>query len=237
MSEQRYLGWHWLPQNKKTRFDDREVVPGVPMTVRGQPALGLHGLHATRTFAESICNAVGPVCCRVLLEGEIDRDHFRIAASTRTCLWMVDTRNLILQWYCQRAVEVAAYLEHPGLFKWANKVEHTFLKGNLEGNRKSLFDEYITTVPGGNHYPLVAGVLRDLAHLLGGYCIPYLRNIPSLAPKLDTLLNRPEGFCLNHFYRLVMVMAKDTTGVWVPDPNPVEPGIFKRVFDPWVRSV
>jgi hypothetical protein len=114
-TSERWLGWHWLPANRKCqsfggRDNGTEIKPGMtlgnPVDYYGNSGsviLCQRGYHASRSALDAFKYAFGPIICRVKLGGEIVEGHDKAAASQRTCLWMADATAVLREFTFQVA--------------------------------------------------------------------------------------------------------------------------------------
>src|SRR3972149_2901982 len=108
MSANEWLGWHFLPEDKRLRYGTREVVEvGRPVKVAGKLALCEWGLHASRRAIDAL--AYAPMdsaklyACRVRLGGELIESQDKAVASEREVLWMVDATKALHLFACRVA--------------------------------------------------------------------------------------------------------------------------------------
>src|SRR3990170_4771452 len=108
MSANEWLGWHFLPGDKRLRYGTREVVEvGRPVKVAGKLALCEWGLHASRRAIDAL--AYAPMdsaklyACRVRLGGELIESQDKAVASEREVLWMVDATKALHLFACRVA--------------------------------------------------------------------------------------------------------------------------------------
>src|SRR3989304_3127123 len=108
MSANEWLGWHFLPGDKRLRYGTREVVEvGRPVKIAGKLALCEWGLHASRRAIDAL--AYAPMdsaklyACRVRLGGELIESQDKAVASEREVLWMVDATKALHLFACRVA--------------------------------------------------------------------------------------------------------------------------------------
>src|SRR3990172_9765235 len=108
MSTNEWLGWHFLPQDKRLRYGTREVVEvGKLIKVEGELKLCEWGLHASRRAIDVLTYA--PIkekklyACRVRLRGELIESEDKAVASEREVLWMVDATKTLHLFACRVA--------------------------------------------------------------------------------------------------------------------------------------
>src|SRR3990170_2098733 len=87
MSANEWLGWHFLPGDKRLRYGTREVVEvGKPVKVEGELVLCEWGLHASHRAIDAIVyapNSAKLYACRVRLGGKLIESHDKAVASER----------------------------------------------------------------------------------------------------------------------------------------------------------
>jgi len=91
----RWLGWHFLPADRRLRGSREVVKAGRTYRVEGPLALCSHGMHASRRALDALTYAPGPVVCRVELLGERLDAHFKSCARERRVLWIVDATRVL----------------------------------------------------------------------------------------------------------------------------------------------
>lgn len=98
------LAWHFLTRNKRLAYgDDREIVPGGELSVRGRLCPCVNGLHASKNILHALEYAAllserGNQCwiiCRVRLTGNILTGHDKLCARKRKVLWMIDGKEVL----------------------------------------------------------------------------------------------------------------------------------------------
>ena len=95
MMSDRWLGWHFLPKDRRLRGSRKVVKAGRTYRVEGPLALCSHGMHASRRALDALTYAPGPVVCRVELLGERLDAHFKSCARERRVLWIVDATRVL----------------------------------------------------------------------------------------------------------------------------------------------
>ena len=107
MSANEWLGWHFLPEDKRLRYGTREVVEvGKPIKVEGELKLCQWGLHASRRAIDALVyapNSAKLYACRVRLGGELIESEDKAVASEREVLWMLDATKTLHLFACQIA--------------------------------------------------------------------------------------------------------------------------------------
>jgi hypothetical protein len=104
-------GWHFLPNDRRMQFDERELVEA-GKTYKVDPPIYLcsWGLHASDKSIDALGYAPGFIVCRVELGGEIIRDNDKAVATERTVLWMADAERTLHEfaiWCADRALTKA----------------------------------------------------------------------------------------------------------------------------------
>ena len=106
MDRKEWLGWHFLPPDKRLRYGTREVVEvGKSITIEGPLRLCVRGLHASARAIDALSYAPlnAKYACRVRLSGEIVGGGDKAVANTREVLWMVDATRVLHLFACQVA--------------------------------------------------------------------------------------------------------------------------------------
>lgn len=103
MSDERWLGWHFLPADRRLQYSDgRRVVKGRILRVDDSRPLVLcgYGLHASPTVMNALEYAPGPVLCRVELIGpRLDGNGKSCAYARRVLAW-ADASSMLRLWAC-----------------------------------------------------------------------------------------------------------------------------------------
>ena len=103
MSDERWLGWHFLPADRRLQYSDgRRVVKGRILRVDESRPLELcdYGLHASPTVTDALHYAPGPILCRVELIGpRLDGDDKSCAYARRVLAW-ADASSMLRLWAC-----------------------------------------------------------------------------------------------------------------------------------------
>ena len=134
-----YLGWHFLRSDRKLRYEDsREVKAGEPLTVDVEPDLCQRGLHASERLKDALWYAPGWVCCRVVLSGDVVTGNDKMVGKSRTVLWMIDAKDVILRWALDCAKSVRHLTDDPRVTECIELTEK-YLNGE-EVSKKDLRD-------------------------------------------------------------------------------------------------
>ena len=95
------LYWHWLPEDRRLRYDSRQlVVAGETIKHDGPVVMCESGLHASERAIDSLQYAPGPIICRVTLGGTVIDGKNKSVASERTVIWMADATNTLHEFAC-----------------------------------------------------------------------------------------------------------------------------------------
>lgn len=85
------LAWHWCRSDRRLELGHGQVIhAGGVYEVDGPVALGVRGLHGSRSAMQALGYASGHVICRVRLSGEVHEGTDKLAASRREVLWWAD---------------------------------------------------------------------------------------------------------------------------------------------------
>ena len=105
--------YHWSRNNRKLGYgDQREIVAGETLFVRGHIEMCSFGLHASPLVMDAIKYAPGCYLWEVELSGEVIHGEDKSVASSRKALFGYDsTQDLIkfAKWCAGRAARAAAY--------------------------------------------------------------------------------------------------------------------------------
>ena len=94
--EPKVLAWHFLQNNKRTRYSDELVEVGSVLHSKGALVLCGNGLHASLHPADAQRYSPGFILCRVELSGEMLHGEDKLCARYRRVIEMKDARQLVL---------------------------------------------------------------------------------------------------------------------------------------------
>ena len=80
--------WHFLPADRRCRYDGRAVVAGEWLAASGELALCQNGMHASRRALDALQYAPGPIVCRVELRGDVIEGTDKLVARERRVVWV-----------------------------------------------------------------------------------------------------------------------------------------------------
>lgn len=104
MVNERILAWHFLPEDGRLRWGDRETVEaGKTYAAKGRLVLCKNGMHASERAIDALQHAPGSIVCRVELSGQVLRDTDKLCARKRTVLWMADATMTLHTFACNEA--------------------------------------------------------------------------------------------------------------------------------------
>ena len=93
------LAWHFLPEDRHIRWGTKEEVKvGQTLKVDGPLRMCRWGLHASGRAIDALKYAPGTIACRVRLSGQIIVSIDKVVASERTCLAMIDAKEILRQY-------------------------------------------------------------------------------------------------------------------------------------------
>jgi hypothetical protein len=99
--------WHFLPNNKRTRFIGEAVVKNKWLRVDPEKLeLCVYGLHASKNIIDALKYAPGMICCRVEISGKMLIDNDKICAEKRRVVGWFDARDVLIQFACMCALDV-----------------------------------------------------------------------------------------------------------------------------------
>jgi len=98
--------WHFTDTNKLLRYhDNREVVAGETLSVKGDPVLCEHGLHACKNILDACNYAPGPYIWWVELSGKVIHGDDKSVATKRKAVWGYDATNVLREFARTVALE------------------------------------------------------------------------------------------------------------------------------------
>jgi hypothetical protein len=101
------LAWHFLPEDRRLRWDSREVVEvGRTLKMKGEPEVCRRGFHASRRIVDALNYAPGPILCRVEVGGTILEDDDKLVGTTRRVVAMADASPMLHLFACDLAEAV-----------------------------------------------------------------------------------------------------------------------------------
>ena len=107
-------GWHFLAEDRRLRLGDRElVVVGETFRAEGDLELCNNGMHASKRILDALQYAPGPICCKVVLGGQIIEDTDKTVGRERTVLAMVDVTRILHEFACWCAEEALKLVPTP----------------------------------------------------------------------------------------------------------------------------
>src|ERR1039458_553643 len=103
--------WHFTEVNKLLRYgDNREVVAGETLTVKGPVELCEKGLHACKNILDACSYAPGPYVWWVELSGEVVHGGDKSVATKRKAVWGYDATEVLREF--ARKVALDAVLKY-----------------------------------------------------------------------------------------------------------------------------
>ena len=111
----RWLGWHFLPADRRLRWGSCEVVEaGRTYRAKGPLVLCENGMHASRRAIDALPYAPGPVVSRVELLGERLDEGDKSCARERLVLWLADATTVLHEFACAMATDALCAAEARG---------------------------------------------------------------------------------------------------------------------------
>ncbi len=96
--------WHFCRNDKRLGYKDgRRIKLNRKLTVKGQPILCRHGLHASTRLVDALEYAQGHIVCRVVLGGIIVKGDDKVVAQTRTVTQWANVEALLHEFACRCA--------------------------------------------------------------------------------------------------------------------------------------
>ena len=102
-----WFGWHFLPEDRRTRWGGKLVRKGTVIRASGPLVLCENGVHASAKALDALAYAPGPVVCWVRLGGKILHGEDKSVARERKCLAIADAwavLRLFACWCAERAL-------------------------------------------------------------------------------------------------------------------------------------
>jgi hypothetical protein len=114
MGAKAMLGWHFAETSRCLRYGDgRKIVVGKSHSVRGEPILCEHGLHASESVIDALQYAPGPILYRVKLSGKIVRGDDKAVATKRSYLAEIDAEPILREFARKCALSVIHLWDAP----------------------------------------------------------------------------------------------------------------------------
>jgi len=101
----RWLGWHFLPADRRLRGSREVVEAGRTYRVEGSLVMCGNGMHASRRALDALQYAPGPVISRVELLGERVDDVDKSCARERLVFWIADATTILHEFALAVAVD------------------------------------------------------------------------------------------------------------------------------------
>ncbi len=93
--------WHWMREDRQLRYPPHtRVEPGQTLRAEGPLELNANGLHGSLRALDALRYAPGFIVARTAHGGEVAYGRDILCSRTRTALWIVDARAIILDWLC-----------------------------------------------------------------------------------------------------------------------------------------
>ena len=111
--------WYFSTAEKKLRYgDDRHIAIGTTHEVEGKPLCCAHGLHGCEMILDALNYAPGTIIWIVELDGAMDSQDGKVAATSRTYLHGgIDVLQIILAWSRRVALDVAHLWDIPEIVR------------------------------------------------------------------------------------------------------------------------
>ena len=107
------IAWHWIRDDKKTRYDERPIRVGRWMKAHGEIEMCQNGMHGSKRILDALHFAPGPIVCRVEIDGEIECGSDKIVGRRRKVIWMLDATNTLHEFACRCAEDALALIKNP----------------------------------------------------------------------------------------------------------------------------
>lgn len=95
------MAWHWMREDRQLRYPPHtRVESGRTLRAEGPLELNANGLHGSLKALDALRYAPGFIVARTAHGGEIVYSEDILCSRTRTALWIVDARAVVLDWLC-----------------------------------------------------------------------------------------------------------------------------------------
>jgi hypothetical protein len=99
MMREAILAWHWMRVDRRLRYPPHTLVePGMILHAEGLLELWANGLHGSRRALDALRYAPGFTVARTEHGGEIIDGGDKLCSRTRTALWIIDARLVVIDW-------------------------------------------------------------------------------------------------------------------------------------------
>ena len=110
----RWLGWHFLPADRRLRGSREVVEAGRTYRAEGPLEICENGMHASARAIDALMYAPGPLVCRVELVGERLDAADKSCARERRVLWIADATTVLHEFACTVATDALHLAEARG---------------------------------------------------------------------------------------------------------------------------
>ena len=110
----RWLGWHFLPADRRLRGSREVVEAGRTYRAEGPLEICENGMHASARAIDALMYAPGPLVCRVELVGERLDAADKSCARERSVLWLADATTVLHEFACTVATDALHLAEARG---------------------------------------------------------------------------------------------------------------------------
>ena len=110
----RWLGWHFLPADRRLRGSREVVEAGRTYRAEGPLVMCRNGMHASTRALDALSYAPGPVVSRVELLGERLDASDKSCARERPVLWIADAATVLHEFACAVAMDALHLTEARG---------------------------------------------------------------------------------------------------------------------------
>lgn len=121
MSDERYLGWYWLADNRPLRYgpSKQEICEGSVQHYSGKPLLCKAGLHWSPRCIDTLDYAPGNIVCRVEAWGDTVHGDGKSVSQYRKVLWMFNAERVLWTFLCDVAEDALLLAEVTDPRSWA----------------------------------------------------------------------------------------------------------------------
>src|SRR3990167_7589566 len=110
----RWLGWHFLPADRRLRGSREVVEAGRTYRAEGPLEICENGMHASARAIDALMYAPGPLVCRVEVVGERLDAADKSCARERSVLWLADATTVLHEFACTVATDALHLAEARG---------------------------------------------------------------------------------------------------------------------------
>lgn len=121
MDDTRYLGWHWITQNRQLCYgtDRRQIRRGSVRQYDGEPVLCNVGLHWSTKCIDALKYAPSNIVCRVEAWGKTVHGNDKSVSQYRKVLWVLNAETALWAFVCDIAENALSLAKVTDSRAWA----------------------------------------------------------------------------------------------------------------------